>query len=147
MADLTSTQKKDWAQVLYLKENLTQAEIADKVGVSRRTVITWVNNGKWEELKVGITMTREQQILNLHRQVAEINKVIASRPEGERFPTQAEANTIAKLSIAIDKLEKDAGLKDLISSGMRFLVWLRQSDIGKAKEFGQLWDAFIKSTL
>lgn len=147
MADLTNAQKKEWAQLLYLKENLTQQEIADKVGVSRRTVVSWVNTGKWEEMKTGLTMTREQQIMNIQRQIAEINRTIADRPQGERFATATESKTIAQLSAAIDKLEKDAGLKDLISSATRFLVWLRALDINKAKEFGTLWDNFIRSTL
>ena len=147
MGDLTNIQKKEWSQLLYLKENLTQQEIADKVGVSRRTVVSWVNAGKWEEMKTGLTMTREQQIMNIQRQIAEINRTIAERPQGERFATATESKTIAQLSAAIDKLEKDAGLKDLISSATRFLVWLRAIDINKAKEFGTLWDNFIRSTL
>ena len=32
MADLTNAQKKEWAKTLYLKENLTQQEIADQIG-------------------------------------------------------------------------------------------------------------------
>ncbi len=147
MADMTNAQKKEIAGILYLQGNLTQQEVAEKVGVSRRTVGTWVASGKWEEMKAGLTMTREQQIMNLQRQIAEINNVIAERPVGERFAAPPEAATIAKLSAAIDKLEKDAGLKDLISSATRFLVWLRAMDVNKAKEFGTLWDQFIRSTL
>lgn len=74
--DLTIAQKKEYAGVLYLKDNLTQQEIAEKVGVSRQTLSKWIKAEKWEERKVGITLTREDQISNLHRQVAEINKVI-----------------------------------------------------------------------
>lgn len=147
MAELTNSQKKEYAGVLYLRENLMQQEIAEKVGVSRRTVGKWIADGKWEELKAGITMTREQQIMNLQRQIAEVNRVIGERPVGERYATTTEAATIAKLSAAIDKLEKDAGLKDLVSAGTRFLVWLRAVDINKAKEFGELWDRFIRSAI
>lgn len=147
MGDLTNMQKKEWAGLLYLKECLTQQEIAEKVGVSRRTVGTWITAGRWDEMKAGITMTHEQQVGNLYRQMEELNRTIADRPVGERFATPAESATIAKLAAAIDKLEKDAGLKDLISSGTRFLVWLRTEDIKKAKEFGTLWNTFIHSTL
>ena len=50
MANLTNQQKKDWAKTLYLRENLTQQEIADRVGVSRVSVSNWIRTGKWEEL-------------------------------------------------------------------------------------------------
>ena len=53
MADLTNAQKKEWAKTLYLRENLTQQEIAERVGVSRVTVSNWVRSGKWEEQKAG----------------------------------------------------------------------------------------------
>ena len=59
MADLTTQQKKGYARTLYLKDNLTQQEIADKVGVSRNTINRWIAAEKWEEMKVGMTLTRE----------------------------------------------------------------------------------------
>ena len=147
MGNISNTQKKEWAQLLYLKENLTQQEIADKVGTSRRTVGTWINQGKWDDMKAGMTMTRESQIMDIHRQVSEINKVIAERPDGQRFATPAESATIAKLASSIEKLEKDTGLKDLIGAGTRFLNYVRSIDIDRAKEIALIWDNFIKSTL
>ena len=147
MAELTNRQKKEYAQTLYLRENLTQAEIAERVGTSRQSVIRWAKEGKWEEMKVGLTLTREEQIANLHRQVAEINRTIAARAEGARFANAAEADTINKLSTAIAKLESDVGIADIISVGRKFIDWIRPFDLEKSKEFLRPWDSFIKDCL
>lgn len=147
MAELTSQRKREWAQSLFLNDNLTQQEIAEKVGVTRQTVARWSKDGKWEEYKVGVTLTREQQIASLHRQVAEINRLIAEREEGHRFATAAEADTINKLSTAIKKLEQDASVSDIISVGMKFMNWLRPFDLEECKKYSKLWDAFIKDNL
>ncbi|MEE1386305.1 MAG: helix-turn-helix domain-containing protein, partial [Prevotella sp.] len=98
MADLTNTQKKEWARTLYLRENLTQQEIADRVGVSRVTVSHWCRGGKWEEQKVGLTLTRREQVQSLYRQVAEVNNAIQLKPEGQRYPDAKQADTIVKLT-------------------------------------------------
>lgn len=147
MANLTTQQKKDYARTLYLKDNLTQQEIAEKVGASRQTISRWITAEKWEEMKVGVTLSREQQIANLHRQVMELNNAILSRQEGERYATTAEADTLGKLAAAIKKMETDVGIADLVSVGIRFIEWIRPIDLDKAKEVTTLWDKFIKDQL
>ena len=147
MADLTNAQKKEWAKTLYLRENLTQQEIADRVGCSRVTVSNWVRTGKWEEQKVGITLTRQEQVGNLYRQVAEINRSIADRPEGERFATSQEADILGKLAAAISKMEQEIGIADTISVLTSLIEWLRPLDLEKAKEITRFADAYIKDKL
>lgn len=147
MADLTNAQKKEWAKTLYLRENLTQQEIADRVGCSRITVSNWVRAGKWEEQKVGITLTRQEQVGNLYRQVAEINRSIADRPEGERFATSKEADILGKLAAAISKMEQEIGIADTISVLTAFIEWLRPLDLEKAKDITRFADAYIKDKL
>nr|DAQ86229.1 MAG TPA: Helix-turn-helix of DDE superfamily endonuclease [Caudoviricetes sp.] len=147
MADLTNAQKKEWAKTLYLRENLTQQEIADRVGCSRVTVSNWVRAGKWEEQKVGITLTRQEQVGNLYRQVAEINRSIADRPEGERFATSKEADILGKLAAAISKMEQEIGIADTISVLTAFIEWLRPLDLEKAKDITRFADAYIKDKL
>ena len=147
MADLTNAQKKEWAKTLYLRENLTQQEIADRVGCSRVTVSNWVRAGKWEEQKVGITLTRQEQVGNLYREVAEINRSIADRPEGERFATSKEADILGKLAAAISKMEQEIGIADTISVLTSFIEWLRPLDLEKAKEITRFADAYIKDKL
>lgn len=147
MANLNNAQKKEWAKTLYLRENLTQQEIADRVGVSRVSVSNWVRAGKWEEQKVGITLTRQEQVANLYRQVAEINRSIAARPEGERFATSKEADILGKLAAAISKMEQEVGIADKISVLTDLINWLRPVDLEKAKEITRLADAYIKDKL
>ena len=147
MTELSMQQKREWAKMLYLKENLTQQEIADRVGVSRVTVSNWVRSGKWEEQKAGLTLTRQEQVANLYRQVAEINRSISARAEGERFPNSKEADILGKLSAAIRNMEQEMAIADIISALTGFIEWLRPLDLDKAKELTRLADAYIKDKL
>lgn len=147
MAELTAKQKKEWAKTLYIKENLTQAEIAGKVGVSRQTIIRWIKEEKWETLKTNLTLTREEQIGMLYRQVTEINNAIAARSEGERFANSKEADILGKLASAINKMESEVGIKDICEVGTKFIEWLRPVDLDKAKDIAAIYDAFIKDNL
>jgi len=147
MAELTGKQKKEWAGLLYIRENLTQQEIAEKTGVSRQTISRWIKEEKWDEHKIGITLTRESQIDGFYRQVAEINALIASKPPGQRFPDNAQADTLAKLATSIKKMEAEVGISDIVSVGQRFVKFVRSIDYAKAKETTALFDAFIKSSL
>ena len=60
MTELTRQQKKELAQTLFLNTALTQQEIADQVGVDRRTITRWVK--EWEPLKINYIQTREARI-------------------------------------------------------------------------------------
>lgn len=146
MGNLTIAQKKEWAKLLFLRENLMQKEIASRVGVSAVTINKWVNNEKWEQLKVSITITREEQLKNLYRQLAEINNAISGRDD-KKFATPSEADTITKLANAIEKMETDVGLADIQSSFRKFLSWLRTFDLPEAQRLVNLFDDFIKTII
>lgn len=147
MADLTNAQKKEWAKTLYLRENLTQQEIAERVGVSRVSVSNWVRAGKWEEQKAGLTLTRQEQVANLYRQVAEMNRAVEERPEGKRFFTSKEADILGKVSAAIRNLEQEVGIADKITVLTDLIGWVRKVDLEKAKEITAIADAYIKDLL
>lgn len=147
MAELKSEQKKELARDIYLYGNFTLEEIGLKVGTTRQTVARWAKAGKWDELKAGMTITRQEILKNMYRQLNELNQGILQRPAGERHASVKEADVLAKLSAAIKKMETDVGITDIVSVGIRFGEWLRAFDVGKAKEYVQLWDAFIKEQI
>lgn len=100
--------QKKLAEHLFLTTNLTQNEIADIAGVTPKTMSSWVlaNNEAWKVNKAARSITKEQVISGYYRQLYELNQTIQKRDEGERFPNSTEADTIAKLSTTIERLEK-----------------------------------------
>lgn len=130
-----------------MRENLTQAEIAERTGVSRQTVIRWIAAEKWDELKASVSMSSEEQIRSLYRQIIEINNTINDKEPGSRFANAKEADTIIKLTTAINKLQTEAGIHDIVNVGAEFIDYLRRLDLEKAQEFAQLFNSFIKNKL
>lgn len=138
--------KRDHAKLLFIHEQLSQKEIAARIKVSEVTISKWANLDSWDGLRVSITITKEEQLKNLYRQLAELNKVIAVR-EGNKYASVSEADTICKLAGAIDKMESDVGIADIVSVAKKFLTWLRKFDLMKAQEITPLFDAFVKDNL
>lgn len=143
--DLTAQQRKEWAKLLFLKENVTQQEIAERVGVSRVTINKWVK--EWEGLKLNILQTREERIGATLQQLDELDKSIQNKDEGKRFPTTAEADIRRKLTADLESLEQEASLRDIYNVSRKFLDWLRNHDLAKAKELSDLFDSYIKEKM
>lgn len=143
--DLTAQQRKEWAKLLFLKENVTQQEIAERVGVSRVTINKWVK--EWEGLKLNILQTREERIGATLQQLDELDKSIQNKDEGKRFPTTAEADIRRKLTADLESLEQEASLRDIYNVSRKFLDWLRNHDLTKAKELSDLFDSYIKEKM
>lgn len=142
---MKQNQKKEYAKLLYILQNLTQVEISEITGVSKTSINKWVNKERWDEQRASLTVTREQQLARLYMQVAEINKVIGEREQ--KYATPSEADSINKLASAIEKMERETSLADIISVSKRVLDWLRPIDLAKAKEVSGIFDAFIKDNL
>jgi transcriptional regulator with XRE-family HTH domain len=147
MADLTAAQKKDFAKSLFLHESLTQDEIALRTGASRRTIQRWMEADNRKELKASVTITREEQVRNLYRQLAGLNDAIAKKEKGARYATASEADTISKLATAIQKMETDAGIADIVSVSKGLLNFIRKTDPEKAIEISYHIDAYIKEKI
>lgn len=140
---MTNEQKKDWAKLLYTKEQMPQKEIAEKVGVTPQTVNRWVKKENWEQLRISLSVTREEQLRHLYSHLSEINASIANRPEGERFPNAKEADTITKLSNSIDKLERESGVGEVVSAFSQLVRWLREINLEEAQRITPILDDYV----
>ncbi len=143
--NLKPNQRKEWAKLIYLKESLTQQEIADRVGVSRATINKWAK--EWEGLKLNLLQTREERIASTLSQLDELDRSIASKEEGKRFPTTAEADIRRKLTADLEALEQDASIRDIYNVSRGILEFVRKVDLDKAKELSDYLDSYIKEKM
>lgn len=144
---LTNRDKKEWAKLLFLKTDMTQDEIATKVGVQRKTIWQWKEKEKWDILKGNFIITKEQELRRIYFQINELNTSIEQRDEGKRFATSKEADILSKLSAAAKQLESETSIAEIVDVFVAFSTWLSEIDFEKARDWVSIQDAFIKDRL
>lgn len=146
MTVLTSAQKKELAKALYLETSLTQQEIADRVGVARRTIARWTKE-EWQGLKVNYLQTREVLVRSTLMQLEQLDSTINGRDEGARYPTAKEADIRRKLTADLEALEQDASVREVINVSRGILDYVRQLNLDHAKLLSDYLDAYIKEKI
>lgn len=143
MGTLTTDQKKSLAKELYIQGTYTYAEIAEKVGSTRQTISKWAEQGKWEDLKIYMTVGKDKVLRGFYQQLSDIQAAILSREPDKRIASSTEADRQIKLASAIKKLENDCGIAGLVDAGMRFCNYMRTVDLEEAKKVAKYWDMFL----
>jgi transposase-like protein len=92
------------AHRLYMTGQYTQLEIAAKVGITRRTLFNWIHQGSWHRAHQNSLGAPNLITDNLISSLLELQNTIKNRPEGERFPSPQEMNTINKLLACITRM-------------------------------------------
>lgn len=147
MASLTLQQKKDYAKRLYLSgEGITQKEIAIRAGTTEKSVGKWIKLYGWEDLRVSLLTSKEEQLSSLYRQLDALKTDIESREK--KWPTPAEGDLIIKLTGSIRNLETDTSISEKMDTGKEFLRFVRQATNAEtSNDIARLFDAYIKSVL
>ena len=144
MSQLSLLQKKEWAQLLYTKEDLTQQAIAEKVGVAQQTISKWILNGGWEKLRTSLVRIKSHEITRLYNQLVQLNTEIEGRPEGKQYASSKEMDVIAKLTAAIKNLENEISIGQTIDVLKEYHDFVQEIDLEEAKRQISFANAFIK---
>jgi transcriptional regulator with XRE-family HTH domain len=142
---MTNDQKMEFAKLLFVRERLTQKEVAERVGVSEQTMSKWVRTNGWERLRRSLLTTKQEQIAMLYDQLDAINQAISQRKE--RVANNKEADVISKLTAAIRNMETDISIGEVVECGMKFGDYVRQNAAAMSKDIVTLYDGFIKSMI
>jgi DNA-binding XRE family transcriptional regulator len=143
---LAISQKKEWAKMLYIRNELTQKEIALKVEVSEKTLSKWANenDNEWDKQRKSLLTTKPEQLKYLYNQLDAIHKHIASKEEGKRYADSKEADIISKTTASIKNLETETSLGQVIEVASAFVRFVQKENLDDAQKITGWFNAFIK---
>jgi predicted DNA-binding protein YlxM (UPF0122 family) len=145
--ELSIDQKKEYAKTLYLQDEYSQKEIADKAGVSEQAMSRWVNDGKWEILRKSITTTKAEQLSLLYDLLDHLNRDGKKALEDDDPATEPNYDAIAKVSKSIERLEKEAGVGEMIQAIIALTKFTQKEDIEAAKVISSWGNLFIQDKI
>jgi len=100
------TTQNQKAKDLYFGTHKSQKQIAEEVGISEKTLYLWIKKGAWDEHKMASLAAPAIIVDNLCYMLVELQGHIAMRPEGNRYPTPVEVDTMRKLINSITKVKE-----------------------------------------
>lgn len=142
---LLKKQEKEFAKSLYIGGGLTQKEIAERVSVTEKTLTSWIKKEKWDGLKKSLLTTKQTQLAFLYDQLDFLNTDISKRDF--KVADGKEADTIIKLTAAINRLETETSIGDTVEVARNFIEFVRPQDLELAKTITNLFDVFITAKM
>jgi len=139
------TSKQQQARELYLTQNLSQREIAQQVGVSERTVYTWVHQYAWNKLRVAALSAPMTMVDNFSSALVELQNAIAARKPGERYPTPKEAEVSRTLVANITSLKKSNSLAQNMQMMTAFRDFVRPYSRQFSEQLAYYADKFFET--
>lgn len=97
--------ERDLAKVLFVNDNISQKEIAERLKVTEKTVSKWAKEGNWEKLKVSLLVTKDNQLTALYSQLQATLDEIKTRPVIRDIPNFMLKPIKLKDSSGDEKLE------------------------------------------
>jgi len=139
------TEAKQKAQDLFFNSELSQQQIADIVGINRKTLYDWKQQGNWLRAKCVTNQAPMVLVSHYYEQLAALSVDIADRDQA--WPTKDEANIVGKLTNTIRTLRRDGKTKaDAIEVLANFSELLREKDPELNDKIAEYIEEFLKTT-
>lgn len=143
---LVQTLRKDFAKTLYM-QGQAHLEIADRAGISGNMLSKWVNEEQWDILRKSLATTKTEQLTFLYEILAMMTVEGRDALADDDPKTQPDYNGITKITRAIERLEKDTNLGEMIQTGIEFLKFMKNENLDVAKLFNHWFMIFIQEKM
>lgn len=128
--------KKEIAKLLYINNDFTQKNIAEKIKVTENTIGKWVKDEKWDEQKKALSVSKTTLLKKMYSYL----ETILDKEEGSIV-----ADRVVKITRAIERLQdKKASFENYIEVFQNFTNYVSREDIELAKIIVRKQDEFVR---
>jgi len=138
-------EQQQQAQHLYFQTDLSKAEIAAMLGVSRGTLQNWANDNNWDRIKLNRDHIPMQLAENCYHIIANLQESILSEARAEKPVTPEEVNMLYKLTTTVHKLRSRNTLNESLELNAHFMDFVSEQAPQFIDIVKPLVDAFLLS--
>lgn len=132
--------KKNLAQSLYVKSDLSRKQIAENAGVTEKTLRNWISEGEWDKQRDAIQITRPQLLQEAYSQLKAINEKI--KTEFGNVPNKELSDAKGVIRKEIELLSNQP-IHKYIECFEEFIDYLSQNEPKELTKFASLSQQFI----
>lgn len=141
---LSSKEKKEYAWLLFREGILTQKAIAEKVGVSEKTISEWKEKEGWETKRRSLYNTREDILVDMYLIFENTKNAIKDKGG---IANSKDGDAILKLSQSIKNLETETSVGQVFEVCKGLIQHVQKIDFERSKEIIDYVDSFLKEKL
>ena len=119
-------EKKQQAKELFFQTDLSKTQIANLLGISRRSLHYWVKDEHWDRLRESATQIPALLAEKCYHIFGHLTDQYLSELRATKPITHKEADTLHKLVITINKLKNRSTLNENIETFSYFLEGLKK---------------------
>jgi hypothetical protein len=134
----------DWAETLFIQLDHTIKQVAAKTGTDEALIQKWATENEWEAKRRSMLTTKKKQLDRMYQLLDIVSARI--KKDGEKA-TLHDADLMIKYTTAINKLETEASIGQIIEVAKLYTTWLIGKDLAFCKLVTASLDEFIKQHL
>ena len=134
-------ERKEWARMLYTKQELSVTDVANTVAVQETQVLKWAKEDAWDNVRCSLLISKQTQLKRLYTTLEKLTRTIE---DADKEVNPKDIDLAIKYTTAIKSLEPEVTVSLIIDIAELFITWLRKRDLHFARAVATHFDAFIK---
>ncbi len=139
-----NNEKQQQAKGLYFQTDLTKTQIAELLGISRRSLHYWIRQNNWDRLKRAATHLPAMLAENCYMIINQFTTHLLSENRIMRPVTHLEAETLHKLTLSVKKLKNHSTLNESMEMFAHFMERINKKSPALAEQITPFVEEYVE---